>query len=792
MQMTDSYKKPTIFFIFLLTLLALGNLFLPQASAQMNSSLPLPGTMVNLSSRFAPPQLKGIQIDADNPLKFNFLIDQGTDKLSSPVKEEEYNKLIKYFLVALTIPEEELWVNLSPYEQDRIIPDQFGQTEMGRDLLAQDYLLKQLSASLLYPEQDLGKEFWDRVFQEAYQRYGNTRMPVNTFNKIWIVPDEAMVYEKGDMAFLVHSHLKVMLEEDYLALNKNKDEKKFGMKDLSSAEAQTVNDISSRVVREVILPAIEKEVNEGQNFATLRQITSSLILATWYKKTLKESLLAQVYVDRGKVKGVDLANDKAEREKIYGRYVEAFKKGVYNYIRQDNDPGAQRPVQRRYFSGGYTTKIADTNLSDRMEIVNTPEAIPAPYQAEITSSALATSLEQAEVELGEVRAALPKEIQDLLKASYVDKMTLRSKAAFSSPVMAEVPLALSPEEIAQFGQAVPYWDWQKAAEVPWEELVRNPEIQPDYNVVVSYGEKQSAENQKRYWDNQVAVRTEFLKLMKEMAVSKNPDFTVFKDRVAEMNKILLTGKEGGSIYFPPTMELNHGPREAGFIQRKLAGNFTDQQSSLFKMRMAFDTLKYFMSLDSRAGQVEREDVIRLAGDFYRSFVDFTPDESRGGYVSYEYPFFQGNTSLFMNMANAMLRLHGLKGISHGEVEYVIRYGLSDDSEGVGSAFEEYFRQRVKAANPEVAWTNTPGRPNQSSPITGTVDKNLGGIDLAAINNNLQIKRDGQGTPLPLPEQDIPNINIEGLIPIIINISPVKNLPLLLGLADLKDPQLSSR
>lgn len=45
------------------------------------------------------------------------------------------------------------------HEKERVIPNEFGQTEMGRDLLAQDYILKQLMASLTYPESGLGKKF---------------------------------------------------------------------------------------------------------------------------------------------------------------------------------------------------------------------------------------------------------------------------------------------------------------------------------------------------------------------------------------------------------------------------------------------------------------------------------------------------------------------------------------------------------------------------------------------------------------------------------------------------------
>ena len=85
------------------------------------------------------------------------------------------------------MPEDDLWVNLSPYEKDRIIPEAFGQTEMGRDLLAQDYLLKQLTASLMYPEEELGNKFWKRVYQKAQQMYGTTDIPTDVFNRVFII-----------------------------------------------------------------------------------------------------------------------------------------------------------------------------------------------------------------------------------------------------------------------------------------------------------------------------------------------------------------------------------------------------------------------------------------------------------------------------------------------------------------------------------------------------------------------------------------------------------------------------
>jgi len=53
-----------------------------------------------------------------------------------------------------------------------IVPDATGQNEMGRDMLAQDYVLKQITASLIYPEKGLGKTL-DRIYKESYEAFWN-------------------------------------------------------------------------------------------------------------------------------------------------------------------------------------------------------------------------------------------------------------------------------------------------------------------------------------------------------------------------------------------------------------------------------------------------------------------------------------------------------------------------------------------------------------------------------------------------------------------------------------------
>ncbi|MBP9853540.1 MAG: zinc-binding dehydrogenase [Candidatus Omnitrophica bacterium] len=331
----------------------------PQVSAQSVFHLPIPGTLFNVTNTFNPFIIQGLTVDPQNPLHFSFIIDTGDTQTNDPdAFRLESTKLVKYFLASLTVPEDQMWVNLSPYEGNRIISDTFGQTEMGRDLLAQDYILKQMSASLTYSEEELGEKFWHRVHQRAKKEYGVKDIPLNTFNKVWIIPQKATVYEHDGSAYVVNSRLKVMMEEDYLALNKNIGEQAFGMNNVKQDEAESTSKVTSAIIKEIIIPELEKEVNEGSHFANLRQIYQSMILATWYKVNLKESLLGKVYIDQNKVQGIDL-NDKNANQKIYEQYLAAFKKGVYNYIKEDYDSATHKSTPRQYFAGGFVPKTED-------------------------------------------------------------------------------------------------------------------------------------------------------------------------------------------------------------------------------------------------------------------------------------------------------------------------------------------------------------------------------------------------------------------------------------------------
>ena len=348
--------------------------------AQGMVQLPIPGARLELSPVFAPPLLKGIKAYRNDPFRFDFILDKGDAQAADEEVKTDSTRLIKYFLASLTVPEKDLWVNLSPYEKDRIVPEAFGWTEMGRDLLAQDYILKQITASIIYPDEKAGKEFWKKIYAEVFKRYGTTDISVDTFNKVWIIPEKATVYENKDAAFVVESKLKVMLEKDYIAtiqadIKLKSDLVRQGANavDVGDGFAKSSKAMSSRdevvcdILREVVIPILEKEVNEGKNFAPLRQVYNSLILATWYKRKVKASVMGQAYVDKRKTGGIDIA-DKNEKEKIWAQYVEAFKKGAFNFIKEEQDEAAQQMIPRRYFSGGTDLSMEVFKVVDSGEL----------------------------------------------------------------------------------------------------------------------------------------------------------------------------------------------------------------------------------------------------------------------------------------------------------------------------------------------------------------------------------------------------------------------------------------
>jgi hypothetical protein len=227
-------------------------------------------------------------------------------------------------------------VNLSPYEKDRVVTDELGQTVLGETLLAQDYLLKQLSSSMTEPSTDLGKLYWNSVGANNYSPVQGAE--AESLKKIWIKPALAEVFEKGEQVFVTKATLDVETE----------------------ADRDSVGAQHAAPATNVLLPAIRKEVNEGEHFAPIRQAYSSIILGLWFKEKLKSSVYKS-YIDQKHVSGIAEAAPQS-KEEIFNAYVESFKKGVYNQTAKTHENG--KIVKKAYFSGGFSASSAVVTKSE--------------------------------------------------------------------------------------------------------------------------------------------------------------------------------------------------------------------------------------------------------------------------------------------------------------------------------------------------------------------------------------------------------------------------------------------
>jgi len=308
--------------------------------------LPEPGSLVPVSRRYSGPVLEGIRVDPKNPLNIEFVINTFDQR---GIDNSEAYRLISYFFAGLTIPEDDLWVNLSPNEPGRIISQNTATTDLGKGLLEEDYILKKLASSLTYPEDELGKKYWDSIRGQVRA----TNIPVNMFNKVWIMPDKAVVYENKNAAFITEATLKVLAEEDYLAMQNNGGlvgATPRGRPGQAQAPAPTES------FRKYILPQITQQVNQGEHFSQLRQVYNALILGVWFKNKLRDSLYKN-YIEKNKIAGISL-KEKNIKEKIYRLYVEACEKGSYNYVKTERGLLGSRVSRRQYYSGGMVLPVS--------------------------------------------------------------------------------------------------------------------------------------------------------------------------------------------------------------------------------------------------------------------------------------------------------------------------------------------------------------------------------------------------------------------------------------------------
>jgi len=889
--------------VFLVTFFSLYSIVTPAGATILPDMLPVPGTMVGLSGIYEPPVLLGLKIHPENPLLFDFIVDRGQTELSAEDLKSETEKLVKFFLAALTIPDKEAWVNLSPYEKDRIIPDVLGRTEMGKQMLEQDYILKQLSSSLTNPETDLGEKYWKEVEKRealSVKREANETdashftndASRSSFTKVWIVPGKAKVLESDGIVLIDDRRLKVMMDEDYVAMEQSTVDSGKSMVKINETtdHRQQTTHLSSDIFRQTILPKLEAEVNEGKNFAAVRQVYNSVILAAWYKQALKNSLLGQVYADKGKVIGVEI-NDpdilkncqgvgtpteqsecrgKDMKQRVYEQYLSAFKKGVYSVIKEEEDALTGDLIPRKYFSGGTelsfsatgssplgVSKVSSSAIGDffNKKLSTLTEGAKRIFSARISAEEkdanaamvdrLAASLREDSESTTPSQLA-PQDREAEVRKLVAEETEIALKSLLQDPDFARINPDITSRPLLVVMQAMIYSAYamkitnsmenlanqlanKDSVELVLFENAPSPGAAQGGFMVLSQDYLQQFENALRVLNNtqiltpyRGTLRSSFgfevqgpltvpgvFADMVEQAAQRVYDATASSSAVenrtnAEPLKIVELIRQNETVPFVNTREfpMVSGPyfdlfeeKYGGIIMPSarsnilVVGGTRDEVDFLFNrypqakitvINLDLQTLRLIESGYQERGRGRLELYLANAENL---------DPQRFPSGSYDLIYASGieiDTFGGVNNARAMLTniiSEEVRLLKPGGVMYhlALKDGFPENEELLEYLSPEQ-RDQMSWIDLKMPVGNAFYRKSDASEAPKQSSSAVGGIDFDPTNLNLEIKRNGKGVPLPLPQQNLEQINIEGLYPVIINIMPVnpQTLPLFLG------------
>jgi hypothetical protein len=308
--------------------------------AQVAGQLGVPAYLRNLApvaDQFRPVHLRAVSPD-QSFTKFDLLLDKGDAKqLTDEQAQDAAGKLMEYFRTGLQLPNSMFWVNLRPDAADNIIDPYLEKTDIGKIFLDADLQLKKDLARLTNPDTKEGREYWDKLYQKAESLFGSNDLEIPTVTRPWIVPDEIVVGETANTAYVYKATLKVMLEQDYL-----KDATAYNFSDPRLKE---LNAYSSELIRSAIIPKLIREVNASKRYAALRQVYYSLILAQWFKTKFEQGS----GIDRKDLSGLTSASAWS-KDTYYNAYKRSFSEGEYK--KEQSVQTSSGITVRTYVSGG--------------------------------------------------------------------------------------------------------------------------------------------------------------------------------------------------------------------------------------------------------------------------------------------------------------------------------------------------------------------------------------------------------------------------------------------------------
>ena len=251
------------------------------------------------------------------------------------------------FMTGLAVNDYKFWVNLNPWEVDRIIDEELGQSEVGRIMLEADLQMKRDFSNYGNPcANETGKALWnllDKKREDLVQRCMN-RFPgeiIEASNIIfkpvqrhWIVPDKAYAYSNGSLIYIINASLAINSEPvtDHSSFQvKNQDINNLSRDCIEelNRSAQEYAEYYNNLEERMIQPYVVADINTDEKYEDLREVYAALALAQLYKS--KVTPRTDIFRDSLDSSSASILKSQTpwQPKDIWDKYVYSFKNGEY-------------------------------------------------------------------------------------------------------------------------------------------------------------------------------------------------------------------------------------------------------------------------------------------------------------------------------------------------------------------------------------------------------------------------------------------------------------------------------
>jgi len=288
------------------------------------------------------------------------------------------------FMTGLAIPNDKFWVNLAPWEPDRIIDDELKQSEVGRIMLEADLQMKRDFSNYTNPcASEIGKEYWmfldgkrEILVQQCMRKFpGEIKDRDNVYfrpvTRHWIVPDKVYAYTNGSEIYIINATLTIssdpVIDHAYFLVN-NQDVRTLsrGCQEELNRSAIEFSQYVKELSDSMILPYVVADVNHADKYEDLRNVYFALALAQWYKSCITSQ--RDIFRQSLDSSGSSAFNGEGSWSpyEIWENYVHSFENGDYKCWENTTIETAKgiRTRSQLRSSGGVSFYNINDNLVD--------------------------------------------------------------------------------------------------------------------------------------------------------------------------------------------------------------------------------------------------------------------------------------------------------------------------------------------------------------------------------------------------------------------------------------------